>query len=50
MEGKLQRDRMEMDRLTQEKNGLIVELRGCRDLLKVLVCSVILYNASTNVD
>ena len=34
MEGKLQCDRKEMDRLIQEENGLIVELRGCRDLLE----------------
>ena len=34
MEGKLQCDRKEMNRLIQEENGLIVELPGCRDLLE----------------
>ena len=33
MEGKLQRDRKEMDRLIREKNALLVELRDCRDVL-----------------
>eukprot|EP00956_Cyclotella_meneghiniana_P003652 scaffold4440_cov38-Cyclotella_meneghiniana.AAC.2 len=33
MEGKLQRDRKEMDRLIREKNALLVELRDCRELL-----------------
>ena len=34
MEGKLPRDCKEMDHLIEENNSLIVELRGCHDLLK----------------
>lgn len=50
MEGKLQRDRKEMDRLIQEENGLIVELRGCRDLLESARMQCDTYNTNTNVD
>ena len=34
MEGKLQRNRKEMDNFIEEKNGLIVELQGWRNLLE----------------
>ena len=34
MEGKLQRNGKEMDHLIEEKNRLIVKLRGRRDLLE----------------